>query len=66
MSDYRNMTLKEGSKYAGFYWYMAVELVLLIVAIIAIANGDIATGFIVFILIEVREINYTLKDKSKD
>mgnify|MGYP000306413415 CR=1 FL=1 len=59
--NYRETSIAEGSKYLGFWWYMFVELVLIVTALIAIAGGKYETGFIIFILIEVREINSSNK-----
>ncbi len=60
--NYRNMSISQGSKYAGFWWYMVIELILISVAFMSIIGGDVQTGMIVFVLIELREINLKLKD----
>ena len=59
--NYRSMSISNGSKYAGFWSYVFVEVILLITACTFIFTEEYAAGFIIFILLEVREINQKLE-----
>ena len=58
---YTNMTFKEGGSRRGFQWYMAVELILIFMAIAVESKAQFFEVIGIFILIEVIEINGKLK-----
>ena len=60
--NYRTIDFKKGGKYLGFWWHVVVELILIGIAATLIFEGQILEAFVVFILIEIREINCKLKD----
>jgi hypothetical protein len=55
--NYRKVMIKDGYKQVGFWWFVFVETILLVVAGIQIIDGKIIEPVLIFILIELREIN---------
>ena len=59
--NYKEMSVAKGSKYLGFWWYLIVELALVVWAVLLIADDEYLTAAVIFILIEIREISLKLR-----
>jgi len=51
------MSVKEGCKSFSFWIYMVVEILLIGAALACTFNGEFLEAIVIFILIEIREIN---------
>jgi len=52
-------------KFIGSAWYIIAEIALVIVAISFIIKEEFLTAFVIIILIELRDISNSLKNKSE-
>ena len=62
--NYKNKTLPEVIDQPGFYWFIGVESVLIVAALVSAFNQRFEITFLIFILIELRDLNINLKDKG--
>jgi len=60
--NWKNTTLAEGIKYPGFCWYMTAEIMLIIAGIISAFRGNFELAILIFILIEIRDMNLHIKN----
>ena len=61
--SYRKMTLSEAKGDLGFYLWFCIELVLVAVSVFCLFQSKFDLAFLIFILIELREVNQNLKGK---
>ena len=59
--NWKKMTMVEGIKYPGFCWYVLVELALIIAGLSSAFKGEFAVCILIFILIELRDMNLHIK-----
>jgi hypothetical protein len=64
--NYRQVTIRDGSKRLGWWWYLCVELAFLVIAGNAVYKNDIMLAIVIFILIEIRDISSNIKGADNE
>ena len=59
--NYKKMTLAEGKGDLGFYLWGVTETALVAAAVFGLFQEKFEVAFLIFILIELREVNQNLK-----